>query len=165
MSDPGNESSEGKPEPSDAQLSLFNGDRDRIVGVSEELRDLLLIERERIESQNKRTEVVRLAVEMNDASDKRQYDFQMAQLNAQVEGTRRKYTLATWLSSVSIAIGTCLLSLLFWALFFGSKDQSEMSMSVLKIIGYGLGGYGAIGAGVRGVRRLIGSMGSNLPLP
>jgi len=129
------------------------------MGFSEELHNVLLVERERIESQNKRTEVVRLAVEMNDASDKRQFDFQMAKLSAQTSGSKRKYVYASWVTALCITLITALASLLLYMMFWGSQPQSELAMSVLKILAYGVGGYGAIGAAVRALKTLMNSMG------
>jgi len=63
------------------------------------LQSMVELERQRIESFNKRTDVARYAIEANDAADRRQFEYQMAKLAADKEATERREcarTIAGW---------------------------------------------------------------------
>ncbi len=133
--------------------------RQRELGFPDELRELIGVERERIESANRRIEVARYMIQMNDASDKRQYDFQMEKLNSEEANSKRKHKFA-----VGIAIGGfCLIVagsiLLLGMAFFGTENQTTMSFSIMKALGLGVAGYGIIGAVARAVRALVNQVG------
>ncbi|EME69096.1 hypothetical protein H261_15225 [Paramagnetospirillum caucaseum] len=122
----------------------------------------LEVERERIRSQDKRTEVVRAAIEANDASDKRQFEFHMAKLdderNARAENSaieRERLHLAKWIAaSFGVAvIGLCILFSIM--LFFGSATQSATALNILGTVGKGIAGFGIIYAVVVAFRTLL----------
>lgn len=122
----------------------------------------LEVERERIRSQDKRTEVVRAAIEANDASDKRQFEFHMAKLdddrNARAESSaieRERLRLATW---IAFSFGTVVISLciLFsMMLFFGSAEQSAIALNIIGTVGKGVAGFGVIYAVVAAFKTLL----------
>jgi hypothetical protein len=72
------------------QPSNFRNEAFRIPPA---LQSLINLERERIESTNRRTEVARLFIETSDTSDKRQFDYRMAKLSADSESDRRNHVL------------------------------------------------------------------------
>lgn len=135
---------------------------DRSVGAGENenefppaLRSLIELERERIDSANRRTEVVRFAIESNDASDKRQFEFRMAELEAGRASSARRHTLAQKVVFSATGIGVVILALLFGMAFFGNPDQSAVAIKILEVSGVGIGGYGLIGAVVRATSQLF----------
>lgn len=48
-------------------------------------KDMFELEKERIKSSDKRTEIARLAIEANDSSDKRQFEYHMSKLACEAE--------------------------------------------------------------------------------
>lgn len=122
----------------------------------------LEVERERIRSQDKRTEVVRAAIDANDASDKRQFEFHMAKLkadrdtrteNLEIEKTRLKIAIGVALTFGASCVG---LALLFcYMLFFGTSPQSSLALSILTTLGQGVGGFGIIYAAIIAFRTLL----------
>jgi hypothetical protein len=122
----------------------------------------LEVERERIRSQDKRTEVVRAAIDANDASDKRQFEFHMAKLkadrdtqteNLEIEKTRLKIAIG-----VVVSVGLSCVGLVFlfcYMLFFGTSGQSSLAMSILTTLGQGVGGFGIIYAAIIAFRTLL----------
>ena len=118
------------------------------------LQGLLDLEKQRIESTNQRTNVVRYAIETNDASDKRQYEYQMAKLAADTTADTRRHNLMRT-STITFGAATVLgLSFLFGMAFFGTPQQSEMAFSVLKVLGTGGAGYGVV-AGISSLMRRL----------
>jgi hypothetical protein len=122
----------------------------------------LEVERERIRSQDKRTEVVRAAIEANDASDKRQFEFHMAKLDderhSRAESSaidRDRLQFAKWIALSFGAVAIGLVVLFSWMLFFGSSEQSATASSILGTVGKGVGGFGIIYAVVVAFRALL----------
>jgi hypothetical protein len=99
--------------------------------------------------------VVRLAIEANNDSDKRQYEFRRAKLDAKTEANSRRHALAQKVVFTATGVGVVTLFLLFGMAFFGSDSQSTTAIEILRISGVGLAGYGLIGAVVRAVSQLF----------
>ncbi len=135
--------------------------RQRELGFPAELRELISVERERIESANRRTEVARYAIEMNDASDKRQFDFQMEQLSSHGSDAKRRYKFAVGVAIAGFSFTTVLAVLLLGMAFWGTPQQAEMAFAILKALGLGVAGYGIIGAATRAVRALMNHVGKS----
>ena len=115
--------------------------------VPASLRSLVVLEQQRIDSFNRRTEVVRYSIDANDAADKRQYDYQMAKLEVETVEAKSRNRL----KQIVITSGIVTLGILLGMAFWGSPAQSDMALEVLKVLGIGAGGYGIIG----GVTNLI----------
>jgi hypothetical protein len=128
------------------QLDLF---------IPPALQSLIDLERQRIESTNRRTEVTRFAIETNDAADKRQFDYQMAKLHSEDQATQRRHNLARNVAAYAGAGASLVLALLLVMAFFGDASQSATETQILIILGVGIGGYGVIEAAVRTVGRLL----------
>lgn len=124
--------------------------------------DALNVERERILSADRRTEIVRTAIEANDAADKRQFEFQMAKLAEekafrQEQGVieTKRLTLATWILVV-VSIGLAAIGgLVFFMLFFGDERQSALAAEMVSKLLAGLGGFGVIYALITAFRALV----------
>jgi hypothetical protein len=116
---------------------------------------LVDLEKQRIESHNRRTDVARYAIEMNDAADKRQFEFRMAELQSNTSSSERRHHLAKnvalWLGIGSAAA----IALLLIMAFFGTAPQSAMAIQIFIILGIGIGGYGAIESVKRAIAKLL----------
>jgi len=118
------------------------------------LQSLVELERQRIESFNRRTEVVRYAIETNDAADKRQYEYQMAKLAADTSAATRRHALMRTVTYTGGAISIITTGFLLGMTFLGNAQQSALALEALKVIMIGGGGYGVINGLITGVRRL-----------
>jgi len=93
--------------------------------------DMLELEKERIKSHDKRTDVAILAIQKNDEADKRMFDFHMAKLAQDTGIKAQQVTIArNLIYGTSIAAGTIVLSLLFFS-FYGDNNQSQLASSLL----------------------------------
>jgi hypothetical protein len=125
------------------------------TSVPQQIQILVDLEKKRIESFNRRTDVARYAIEMNDAADKRQFEYRMAELDAGRTASQRRHALAR---TISIGIGLgggAIIALLLWMAFFGTSDQSDMAIKIFVILGIAIGGYGAIEAVIRAITKLL----------
>ena len=122
----------------------------------------LEVERERIRSQDKRTDVVRAAIDANDASDKRQFEFHMAKLaadrerhadNAKIE--ERKLKIAAIIAAAFGLVSRGLLGAFCYVLFWGTAEQSDVAIRILTTLGTGVGGFGVIYAVITAFRALL----------
>lgn len=125
--------------------------------------EALEVERERIRSQDRRTEVVRAAIDANDAADKRQFEFHMAKLDEEkqqrIDKTDLDRTRITLAGRIALAFGGSfiLLTTVFVSmLFFGNPSQSEIAKNALTTLGNGIGGFGVIYAATAAFRALVG---------
>jgi hypothetical protein len=115
----------------------------------------LQIERQRIDSYNRRTEVASQAVAANNEADKRQFDFQMAKLSSEDAASKRKDSLAQVVVIGLGLFGIAVIALFLVMAFFGSPAQSAIALQILKVLGVGSGGYGVI-SGLTGlIKRLM----------
>jgi hypothetical protein len=121
------------PEKDPAQLEPFDP-----------VRELLFVERERIGSMNRRTEIAREAIQMSDTADKRQFDYRMEKLRLEDQSDQRRHALSSrilWSGGVTSLF--LLLSLLGMA-FFASPEKAALAIDLLKVIFTGLGGGGIL---------------------
>jgi len=127
----------------------------REESAPQQLRMLVDLEKQRIDSYNRRTDVARYAIEMNDAADKRQFEYRMAELDAGKTSSQRRHTLAKNIAIGAGFGGGAIIALLLIMAFFGSSSQSAMAIQIFIILGIGVGGYGAIEAVVRAISKLF----------
>lgn len=108
--------------------------------------ELVAVEKSRIESANRRTEVARLAIETNDRSDERQFTFHMKRLDNEAADSERRYQFASrFLLSVGAAM-VVLIGFLVYMAFFGDERQADIATQILWLFFAGLGGYGIVTA-------------------
>jgi hypothetical protein len=122
---------------------------------AEPLHELLQLERERIDSNNRRTEVMRLAIEANKESDRQQFDFSMAQLGHESTKTESKHSIAKLVIYVGGSFVLILFAFLIGMAFFGSPYQAQIAFDLVKIILAGVAGYGVITGIVNFLRRMF----------
>lgn len=133
--------SASKPE----QLELFRHDL---------FKELMAVERQRLEASTRRTDVVKMLVEANDAADKRQYEFQMAKLESGNVDLRNRHTL---LSRTILGGGIFVIlvvALFLYMAFFGNENQRETAIKILTVFGTGLGGAGIFRIVTEGLKRI-----------
>jgi hypothetical protein len=85
------------------------------------LQSLIDLERQRIDSNNRRTEVTRYAIETNDAADQRQFDFQMAKLRSEDHNNERRHSLAANISIYAGVASAVILALLLGMAFLAAN--------------------------------------------
>lgn len=82
---------------------------------------VIQIERDRIQSQNNRTEVALRAVEVSDASDKRQYEFHVKKLESEERQATKRLSVGFQITiGVGSVISIFLLALLYM-MFLGTE--------------------------------------------
>jgi hypothetical protein len=114
----------------------------------------LQIERQRIDSYNRRSEVASQAVAASNEANKRQFEYQMAKLAAEESASKRKDVLARIVVIGLGIFGVILASLFLIMAFFGNAAQSTIALQILKVLGVGGGGYGIISGLASLIRRL-----------
>ncbi len=115
----------------------------------------LQIERERIDSENRKTQVAIQAVAADDEADKRQFEFEMAKLAVEDSASKRRddftrLVVMAFGSFVAVVTGLFLLMA-----FFGNAAQSAIALEILKVLAVGGGGYGLISGLAGFIRRLM----------
>lgn len=126
---------------SDAQLSVLPPRSDE-----QAMREILDVERQRIERDNRRSAVMEKALELADAQDKRQFEFASQARDADIEFRQRHFG---FLRQVVVGLGGSLvvivLALLGFA-FFGSEEQRQIAEAIVTPALIGLAGYGVVTA-------------------
>ncbi len=140
---------------------LVESDNDRTTGPDANSRQLELfeqiiqIERQRIESQNSRTEVALKAVEASDAADKRQYDFHKQKLESNERIQKARLTLGSRIALGVGAIFAVFVLAVLYMTFFGTETQAGRALQLLVWVFTALGGGGLLLAGQRSIQWLM----------
>ena len=108
-----------------------------------EMQAMIEIEKARIESNDKRTDVALRAIEASDADSKRMFDYHVMKLQSENDIKMQKLAIAKRIVYASCVIGVIVITVLFSALFCGNDAQSQTASDVLKGIANALGGVGA----------------------
>lgn len=119
------------------------------------LQEMLDVERQRIESTNRKTEVARYQAENAEASDKRAFEYAMARLQKEEKEGKSRHDLA---KTVILAMGGAVLLVIFGLLgftFYGTEMQRDVAATLLKILFTGLAGYGVISSVSSVLRKLL----------
>lgn len=124
-------------------------------GEQYELFALIEVEKQRIDSVNRRTDLARQAIEASDAADKRQFDYHMARLKTEEESSKRGHELARKIFYYGGGAILAFAVLLFGMLFFGNDGQSRLALEVLITVGKGLGGGGVLFLIIQALRWLL----------
>lgn len=154
MSDDGEKPAEQVPASIETARDTANG-RQADLFPSALFQQALNVERQRIDSANRRTEVALQAVKASDESDRRQFEFQMEKLHTDDRASLRRDGLA---KAVVIGVGifgAAVVALFLIMAFFGSPTQGQIALDILSKLAIGGGGYGIIAGLVNLVRRLL----------
>ena len=115
----------------------------------------LQVERERIQSQDRRTEVMMRALELGNAADERQFQFHMENLSKDERLENKRLALAGRIAS---GIGVCsigVIAVLVYMLFFGSELQAGSARELIMWVFNALGGGGLLFVLVRAIQWLL----------
>lgn len=113
------------------------------------------IERDRIQSQNNRTEVALRAVEVSDASDKRQFEFHVKKLDSEERQTMRRLSFGFWITAGVGAVISIFLLVLLYMMFFGTEIQASRGQNLLGAVFTAVGGGGLLILGQRALGQLM----------
>jgi hypothetical protein len=97
------------------------------------IRAMLAIERERIDSMNRRTEIAREAIQLSDVADKRQFDYRMEDLRTRDESDQRRHALASRVLWGGGIVCTFVLLGFLGMAFFAPPDKSALALEFLKV--------------------------------
>jgi hypothetical protein len=114
------------------------------VSVDSQFEQMISLERERIEAQNRRTEVARLAVEASDRADERQMTFHIEKLKRDDDDRVRRYNLSKFFLASAGTFLAVAASLCLYMVFFGSDNQRETASTIMKYGFTALGGGGSL---------------------
>ena len=119
------------------------------------LDQVVQIEHERIQSQNRRTEVALHAVDASDAADKRQYDFHLRQLESNERLAKARLSLGSRIAlGVGLIVSVFLLAILYMT-FFGSEAQAGQARQLLVWAFTAVAGGGLLMAIQRSIQWLL----------
>jgi hypothetical protein len=154
MSDETGKAAEHLPVPAEpARPSSEGRQNDLFPGTL--LQQALDVERQRIDSANRRTDVALQAVKASDESDRRQFEFQMEKLHSDDRASIRRDGLAKVVVVGLGIFGVGVVVLFLVMAFFGSPTQSQIALDILGKLAIGGGGYGVIAGLVNFTRRLL----------
>ena len=113
------------------------------------------VEHARIDMQNKRTDVFRRALDVQDASDQRQYDYHVKALESNDAKERESRKIGGRLVTILLVGGFLLIGSLLAVALFGDESQGESAIAITKYFFTGLGGYGVLRMAERIFRRFF----------
>lgn len=103
-------------------------------------KEMLDLERDRLKSQDKRTEIAKMAIEANDAADKRMFDYHMSRLDRESELRKEQIKIAKHLIYGGFTVFFISIALLLAMSFFGNESQSETAATLFEKLMTALGG-------------------------
>lgn len=129
---------------------IANKENNSIEGEYYSGKDMFELEKERIKSADKRTEIARLAIEANDAADKRQFDYHIQKLNHDIEFKNQQAKVSAKLLYGIGLVSTAFGALLIYLTFFGTVLQSEIAANLLEKLVTAMSGVGVylLGKGI-----------------
>jgi len=92
--------------------------------------EIMDLERERIKSNDKRTEIARLAIEKNDEADERMFNYHMAKLNQSTEVKSQQVIVAKNLIYGACGVIAIVITALLYFSFFGDDQQSKIAFDL-----------------------------------
>ena len=120
--------------------------------------EFLQLERLRIDSVNKRTDVAQAYIDANSAADQRRYNYHVQKMESDREErseTRKATTKILW---AFLGASSFFTLILFYMLFLGNPEQVENAGALLKVLGTGVGGLGIGYLLLRVISRLTGKL-------
>ena len=117
--------------------------------------ELIALERERIASRDRRTDIARRAIEAGDAADQRQYDYHVEKLRLDDDDRKRWHASGIAIVWTLLAAAIVFTGFLCWMLFAGDEAQRVVANRLLGIVLTGLGGFGIGSVLLNGIRRFL----------
>lgn len=143
---------EGPPDGQGGELAR----REVAPGTQIELwPEMLQLERERIESHDRRTEVLSQMVAADDAADQRLFEFQLEKMRRDDADRSDRRTFGMRLIWALFAGAVVLVSASLLLIAFGDEGQRTAATYLLAVLLTMGGGYGLIAALTRGVGRFL----------
>ena len=142
-------------EPAEADADPVHGEL--VPGGEFSPETLIALERDRIDSFNRRTEVARQAVKVNEAADQRQFSFHMEKLKRDSDDRDDRRVTGFQMLWIFIAVVVVAGSFFVAMAFYGDENQRQVAMDLVRTIANGVAGFGIIWAAINAFRRLIGS--------
>ena len=102
----------------------------------------MALERERLASADKRTGVVRAAIQASSAADERQFTFQMARLDKDDQHRKETRSIARNVLYGGAVVGAFVILACLGFSFLGDERQAQTAMTFLKTLMTGAGGAG-----------------------
>ena len=156
MSGAAKPTSHQKPEPEQALVSRQSPAGSGAIHEDfSPVAELIVIERERIASRDRRTDVMRRAIDAGDAADKRQYDYHVEKLRLDDDDRKRRHASGIAIVWTLLAVTITFIGFLCWMLFAGDEAQRAVANRLLEIVLTGLGGFGIGWVLWNGIRRLL----------
>jgi len=145
-----------KPEPEQALVSRQSPAGSGAIQEDFSLvAELIVIERERIASRDRRTDVMRRAIDAGDAADKRQYDYHVEKLRLDDDDRKRRHSSGIAIVWTLLAVTIAFIGFLCWMLFAGDEAQRAVADRLLETVLTGLGGFGIGWVLLNGIRRFL----------
>ena len=117
--------------------------------------DEVALAREFVEVEKAKVSVELKVIEASDEQDKRMAAFHTQRISLQDEADQRRVRLVrqTMLGIfIFVAPPT---ALIFYMAFWGDESQREIAIAILARVGIGIGGFGIIYGGIKGVQSVL----------
>lgn len=119
------------------------------------LRQLIELERSRIDRDNRRTEVLAKALELANDQDKRQFEFASEGQRLEDKAEQRRFVFGGSFAAGVFVVLAVIIGLTIWMAFFGDDEQRAVAQGLGKNGLVGLAGFGVVSGLVRLVRSLV----------
>lgn len=141
-----------RPQPQGGELAR----RNEASGTQIELwPEMLQLERERIESHDRRTEVLSQMVAADDVADQRLFEFQLEKMRRDDTDRSERRAFGMRLTLALLAGAVLLVGVSLLLIAFGDEGQRTAATYLLGVLLTMGGGYGLIAALARGVGRFL----------
>ena len=116
------------------------------VEVRSLIRELARLEEARIDRDNRQSDIQEKALEISFAQDKRQANFHNHRIQLDDDADKRRTRLVGRVLLGCFLVIAVPLALFLYMVFWGSAEQRESAMSIIRTGGIALAGYGVITA-------------------
>lgn len=116
--------------------------------------ELIRLEKQRLERDNRRSDVMMKAFELTDAQDQRQFRYATDTRDAQIELERQRLAFLRRVVWALLGAGGVVGVALFCLAFFGDGDQQALVRQLVTPAFIAIAGYGFFAVVVRGVKSL-----------
>lgn len=121
-------------------------------GVSAD--ELIRLEKQRIERDNRRTDVMMRAFEFADAQDQRQFKYATDTRDGRLKLEHARLAFLRRIVWAALALGGVIGLALFYFAFFGEDDQRALVKQIVTPTLIAVAGYGFFAVVVRGIKSL-----------
>ena len=119
------------------------------------LPDEVALARELVEIEKSKISVELKAIEASDGQDQRMAAFHTRRISLQDEADQRRVKLVRQTMLAIFVFLALLTALVFYMAFWGDESQREIAITILARVGVGIGGFGIIYGGIKGVQSIL----------